>query len=439
MLAKEKAGVVTTVSGDQSLYGWRVIDGGLEGSAALGLRHVRFLRPVQVAARGNFIFIVDAGADLLYRYDLARDQLEIILELKGVAAGEVSDLYVRQDHSFYLVDPDAARVLYFDRKGQLVRTFQDRLNLIRPVAVTYDEVMGRVLIADGSSDDVLVFTTTGLLQGVIGSRGLEDGKFLNITAIASGVDGVYVTTRLGHRVQVMGRDGRHLKSFQPNTVVFPLAVAVDSNKNSFVSDYLDNSIKVYRDGLYLESIGGSGSAPGRFKRISDLWYDQGFLYAVDSLNGRIQILRVEMIEPPEREALVDAEEAEIIETVEEVDAVEKVDAASDARTEEPTDVAPAAIGSADSTDIPMKPEIEDDTGAQAVDEKSALQRGLEEAAEGRDVDGSAFSTDGMTDAAPAAIDTTDMPIEAVDDEVVPELSPLSDSPDIDIPAADSQE
>jgi len=35
----------------------------------------------------------------------------------------------------------------------------------------------------------------------------------------------------------------------------------------------------------------------RFKRISDLWYDEGFLYAVDSLNGRIQVLRVEVIEP----------------------------------------------------------------------------------------------------------------------------------------------
>ncbi len=296
MLSKDGA-VKPAQKKQQSLYGWRDIDGGFEGSGITGKRHVRFLRPVQVAARGNFVFIVDAGADLLYRYELARDQLTVVMDLNHVTAGEVSDIYLYPDHSFLLVDPDSARVLHFDRNGRYIRTFEDRLNLIRPVAVTYDEAMGRVLIADGSSDDILVFTTTGQLQGVIGARGVTEGRFLNITAITSGEDGIYATARLGHRVQLMGRDGSHLKTFQPDTVVFPLAIAVDRSHNTFVSDYLDNSIKVFRDGLFLESIAGSGAGPGRFKRISDLWYDAGFLYAVDSLNGRIQILRVEVVEP----------------------------------------------------------------------------------------------------------------------------------------------
>ncbi len=299
----------------QALYGWRTLDGGFEGGVLTGQKYVRFVRPVQVAARGNFVFVVDAGAQLLYRYDLSIDQLKVVMDLKGVTAGEVSDIYVYQDHSFLLVDPDSARVLHFNRNGRLIRVIEDSLNLIRPVAVTYDEQMGRLLIADGSSDDILVFTSTGQLQGVIGSRGLSDGRFLNITAITTGGAGIYVTARLGHRVQVMGRDGSHVDTFQPDTVVFPLAVAVDRGLNAFVSDYLDNSIKVFRDGLFLESIGGSGSGPGRFKLISDLWYDGGFLYAVDSLNGRIQILRVEMVEaevPVEMADEVVAEEAEVV-------------------------------------------------------------------------------------------------------------------------------
>ncbi|MCF6323565.1 MAG: hypothetical protein L3J89_04450 [Gammaproteobacteria bacterium] len=305
MLSKDPASSATHASVQQSLYGWREIEGGVESawtdnsalSAITGQRYVRFVRPVQVAARGNFVFVVDAGPELLYRYDLSRNELKVVLNLKGVMAGEVTDLYVYPDHSFLLVDPDSARVLHFSRNGRLIRIFQDGLNLIRPVAVTYDEEMGRVLIADGSSDDVLVFSTTGQLQGVIGTRGVQEGQFLNITAMTSGADGIYVTARLGHRLQVMGRDGSHVKSFQSDAVVFPLAVAVDRSGNTFVSDYLDNSIKVFQDGLFLESIAGSGFSPGRFKRISDLWYDEGFLYAVDSLNGRIQVLRVEVIEP----------------------------------------------------------------------------------------------------------------------------------------------
>jgi len=298
MLSKPSEGNAEATS-QQSLYGWRDINGGIEatsGSKYFGQRHVRFMRPVQVAARGNFIFVVDAGSELLYRYDMARNELQVVIDLKGVTAGEVTDLYVYPDHSFMLVDPDSARVLHFNRNGGLIRVFEDSLNLIRPIAVTYDEAMGRVLIADGSSDDILVFTQTGQLQGVIGTRGVSDGQFLNITAMTSGEGGIYVTSRLGRRVQVMGRDGSHIQSFQRDAVVFPLAVAVDRSGNTFVSDYLDNSIKVFQDGLFLESIAGSGVVPGRFKRISDLWYDQGFLYAVDSLNGRVQILRVEVIE-----------------------------------------------------------------------------------------------------------------------------------------------
>jgi len=308
----------------QSLYGWRDINGGIEANTSskyFGQRHVRFMRPVQVAARGNFIFVVDAGTELLYRYDMSRNELKVVIDLKGVTAGEVTDLYVYPDHSFMLVDPDSARVLHFNRNGRLIRTFEDNLNLIRPVAVTYDEEMGRVLIADGSSDDVLVFTKTGQLQGVIGTRGVSDGQFLNITAMTSGEGGIYVTSRLGRRVQVMGRDGSHLQSFQRDAVVFPLAVAVDRSGNTFVSDYLDNSIKVFQEGLFLESIAGSGVVPGRFKRISDLWYDEGFLYAVDSLNGRVQVLRVEVIEA---EPVVEEPVAEVI-----VDAVVTEELASD--------------------------------------------------------------------------------------------------------------
>ncbi len=305
MLLKDSASSAANAT-HQSLFGWRDIDGGIESawtdnaglpSFIAGQRYVRFVRPVQVAARGNFVFVVDAGTELLYRYDLSRNELKIVLHLKKYMAGEVTDLYVYPDHSFLLVDADSARVLHFNRNGGLIRVFQDSLNLIRPVAVTYDEEMGRVLIADGSSDDVLVFSTTGQLQGVIGTRGVEEGQFLNITAMTSGADGIYVTARLGHRLQLMGRDGSHLKSFQSDAVVFPLAVAVDRSGNTFVSDYLDNSIKVFQGELFLESIAGSGITPGRFKRISDLWYDEGFLYAVDSLNGRIQVLRVEVIEP----------------------------------------------------------------------------------------------------------------------------------------------
>jgi len=418
MLAKGPAGDSAAKAGvkHQALYSWRMFDGGIEGNGVLGKRYVRFIRPVQVAARGNFVFIVDAGAQILYRYDLSRDQLSVVMDLKGATVGEVSDIYVNYDHSFLLVDPDAARVLHYNRNGRLIRTFEDRLNLIRPVGVTYDEQMGRVLIADGSSDDVLVFSTTGQLQGVIGSRGIGDGKFLSITSLTSGGDGIYVTARLGNRVQVMGRDGTHLKSMQPDTVVFPLAVAVDRSLNTFVSDYLDNTIKVYRDGLFLESIGGSGSAPGRFKRISDLWYDGGFLYAVDSLNGRIQILRVEIVEEPvDREALVETDEIEVTDAADAApEAAAATSAASEVMGGVDDDAQPAATAKSDA-DIELEAKQAELEAIQA--ELDAARAELEAAKEGQTVESGA----------PAA----EMPADSVEAAPAPQVN--------EAPAADNQE
>jgi len=279
-------------NGTSPMVFWEEIDGGDQGNAVVGVDHVRFMRPVAVAARGNFIYVVDAGKDLLYRYARDIGTLTVLLDLRTVVAGEVTDIYVDGDLSFYITDTEGGRVLEFDPDGNLIQVFEDKINLARPVAVSVDEVRGQVLIADGFNDFVLVFNRLGALQGAIGRRGIEDGEFTNIQAMTTGPDGIYVACRLGHRVQVMSRDGDFLNSFQENTVTFPLAIVVDQDKRAYVADYLDNSIKVYVDGRLIDTLGGSGSGPGRFKRITGMWLDENSLYVADSLNGRIQVARI---------------------------------------------------------------------------------------------------------------------------------------------------
>lgn len=276
-----------------SVFAWETIGGGLEGGTMTGFRDVRFIRPVAVAARGSDVYIVDAGNDQLYRYNRTFDQLTILKDLKLVVKGEVTDIYLASDLSYYIADADGARVLHFDREGRLIRVFEDRINLGRPVAVKVDEATGYVYIADGFNDDVLVYNADGELLGAIGTRGSGEGEFRGITAFDLGPDGSYVATRFGeYRVQHMDIEGNFDSAFQKDTVTFPLALAADSSGRIFVSDYLDNTIKVYVDNRLVETIGGTGSAPGRFKRITDLWLDNGVLYVVDSLNSRIQLLRV---------------------------------------------------------------------------------------------------------------------------------------------------
>ncbi|MCC6206533.1 MAG: hypothetical protein IT488_00040 [Gammaproteobacteria bacterium] len=284
------APAVAAVSGQVLV--WREIDGGiLSDNRLTGPDSVRFMRPVAVAARGPLVYIADAGLGRLFSYDTSIDRLRVVMELKGVMRGEVSDIFVAPDLSFYLADTAGGRVLHFDRDGGLIKTLQDPVNIGRPVAVTVNDQTGYIFVADGFNDDVLVYNPAGGLTGAIGIRGNGAGQFRGITAFAQGPLGYYVATRYGvTRVQVMGFDGGYLSSFQPDTVVFPTAIAVRADNRAYVSDYLSDDIKVFADGKLIQTLGGHGSAPGRFRRITDLWLDGDFLYVADSLNGRVQIL-----------------------------------------------------------------------------------------------------------------------------------------------------
>ncbi len=252
----------------------------------------RFRRPVAVAARDHDLYVVDADREEVLLYDRFSARVQSVLQLRGLVAGDVADIYVGPDRSIYLADTLGSRVLQFNRNGKLVRTYEDRLNLARPVAVSVDENTGDVYVADGVLDHVVVFNRAGKLWRALGSRGEGDGEFLNITSMARGPDGVYVVARLGHRGQVLADNGAHAYNLEANAIVFPNSVAVDVTNHVYVTDFFDNAIKVFKQGKLVATVGGTGSGPGRFKGISDVWLESGFLYVADSLNGRVQVFRL---------------------------------------------------------------------------------------------------------------------------------------------------
>lgn len=282
------------------LYPLETITGGVMGNDFVGNANQRLQRPVAVAVRDHNLYIVDAGREVLYLYDDFSKRMSILKDLRGVVTGDVPDIYVAADRSYYLADADGRRVLHFDRNGRLLQTFKDALNLARPVAVAVDEANGDVYVADGLFDHILVFNSAGDPWRMLGDRGQEDGEFLNITAMTRGPDGVYVTARLGKRGQVLDQDtGKFRYAFDDDTLVFPNGIAVDKmSDRAYVSDFFDNSIKIFEHGHLLATVGGTGASPGRFKGIADVTLESGFLYVADSLNGRIQVFKITAGTPP---------------------------------------------------------------------------------------------------------------------------------------------
>jgi DNA-binding beta-propeller fold protein YncE len=316
------AAAVPAGPGNPWLYPLESIDGGLMGNAVVGNPVTRLARPVAVAERDHELYIVDANQELLYRYDTISRRMTVVKDLRAIATsgprpfmsvhpgtrpehelqgGEAIDItavYVAGDHSYYLADGLGHRVLHFTPDGRLIQTFKDTLNLGQPVAVSVDESNGDVYVADGLFDHILVFNAAGDLWRMLGDRGLEEGKFLNITAMTLGPEGVYVTARLGLRGQVLDKSGRFRYAFQEDTLAFPKGIAVDPDGRAYVSDFFDNSIKIFEHGKLVGTVGGTGASLGRFKGIAGLTLGNGFLYVADSLNGRIQVFRTTAGAPP---------------------------------------------------------------------------------------------------------------------------------------------
>ncbi len=253
---------------------------------------IKLQNPVAVGGVDGLLYIVDAGPKLVYKYDLVTNEIEPVAEIATHFIGNPGNIYVAKDRSFYIVDTLGRKVLHFSEQGELLTTFQDLANLSRPMDVEVNEETGDVLVVDGSFSRVVVFNSIGKATNAIGQRGTGPGRFRAMTFITSGADGLYILDRLELPVQVIDWQGNYRYSFGESELLFPNAIAVDRGQRAFISDRSTNTIQVYQDGQLVLTFGGGGSAPGRFRLISGLWVNGNLLYVADSLNRRVQVLRI---------------------------------------------------------------------------------------------------------------------------------------------------
>jgi len=253
---------------------------------------IRLQNPVAVGGVDGMLYIVDAAPKIVYKYDLVTNEIEPLGEIATHFQGDPGNIYVARDRSFYIVDPVGRQVLHFSEHGELRTTFQDLANLSRPIDVIVNEETGDVLVADGSFSHIVVFNSMGKATNAIGQRGTGAGRFRAITFMTSGVDGLYILDRLELPVQVIDWQGRYHYSFGESELLYPSAIAVDKDQRAFIADRSSNTILIYQDGQLSMTFGASGSAPGRFHLITGLWVNDNLLYVADSLNQRVQVLRI---------------------------------------------------------------------------------------------------------------------------------------------------
>lgn len=269
--------------------GWRLDQAPLQPGRATGPR-LQFLQPVGVAARGDVVLVADAAARTLWRLDRSRDTMAAFAPFTGSGAEQGVSIQLSNDLSAWVALPAEHRVVQYDARGRVVRQWRDEANAARPVAVAVPEHRGDVLIGDGATAQVMVFDPMGRTRELLG-RG-RSAALQSIAAMALGPRGLYVLDRIAQQVVVLGAQGEVLELIGENQLVQPRALAVDRSGRVFVSDDIDQRIKVFRGTRLLTVVGGVGAGPDRFGRIEALAIDGHLLYVADSLNARVQVMLV---------------------------------------------------------------------------------------------------------------------------------------------------
>jgi hypothetical protein len=271
-----------------------------QASPPTGLDYITLQRPVSISARGNDIYLLDAGLRRIFRYDSFQQTLTPFTATLPVRAG--MNIYAAPDMSVYVTDPAHEQVLHLNWDGTSLPSLVSRGNMAHPVSVVADMRNGLVLVADGLFDHIIVFDSLGTTLSVIKPRRIQ-----SIAAMTTGPDGIYVVDRLSKRVAVIGWDGTFRYAFGLDALTEPGAIAVSRDNIVFISDNFDNTIKIYRrfttksnDFVLVDKVGGNQIAMDSFNGIGGLAVVGDQLYVADSLNSRVQIMLIDPRAPDTR-------------------------------------------------------------------------------------------------------------------------------------------
>lgn len=179
---------------------------------------------------------------------------------------------------------------------------QSNTQFSNPQSVCVDPINDYVYVSDSFNHRIMKYDTEGNFLtsygGIGGPRGY--GTALNYfhypkQVAVDALGSVYVADYANARVVAKGILS---PTFQQVTavggVVLPWGVAPDSaGGRLFVSDWYDDTIRVFSAGILMYTFGGTGTANGKFNKPADLkigtYKGQDALYVADVGNNRVQI------------------------------------------------------------------------------------------------------------------------------------------------------
>lgn len=231
---------------------------GAEPQPPLGL-----IKPLDLAALGRDLLIVDSSLNAMLRWGAERDVLDE-LELSP-RPGRPSAVRFAPDGDLLVADADGRAVLRYDARGALRRTYAQPGDAFRPADVL--SVGDELWVSNIAAHRIDVFdATTGRRTRSIGRPGSAPAEFRVPLGLALTPAGdVLAVDMLNARVQALAADGRWLREIggpgdRVGTFGRPKDVAVGPDGTVFATDAASQRVHAFDpQGRPLLAFGGPES------------------------------------------------------------------------------------------------------------------------------------------------------------------------------------
>ena len=257
-----------------------------------------------VVSCGDAIHILNPNGDQLRRFGSSGSNPGQLRGASGIALTASGDILV--------CDKSNRRVQQFTSAGQLVKCVGSAgsapLQFSKPVGIAVHPLSQKVYVVEQGNHRVQILNPDLTFASMFGSRGTENGQFINPCDVAFNSCGdVFVLDHDNLRIQVFTSGGEYMWQFTKREHIEgelknPQSIAIDSGDRVYVTEQESHCISIFGpNGHLVMSFGkrGKGARP-HFVNLLGIDFDNaGHIYIMEKLSStqwespiRIQVFKV---------------------------------------------------------------------------------------------------------------------------------------------------
>ena len=249
------------------------------------------------------LYVADQKVGAVFVFNTETKDATLIRNGYEASFGMINDVAFDDDDRLFVTDGKLHRVLIFDKKNAVVDMIKE--GLVDPVGIAIDTENRQLYIVDTQQDQVIVYDAdTFKEKRRIGTGGKHHelttpGDFAGPTGVALDKDrNVYVTDTMNNRVEIFDADGAFISQFGRHCdgagcFAHPKGIAIDSDGHIWVVDTMLDLLQAFnREGQTLGVVGGHGNLLGQFSSVVGVYIDKNNrIFTSEQYPGRVQMFR----------------------------------------------------------------------------------------------------------------------------------------------------